>query len=107
MEMKFKGAYPKCFESLAQYHDWRKVARVSYPRFGPCTDCTPDFQERMKKEYRCEQPQIKFRLVEDGYEGFFSASDNNKGRHEAAGPEQGGGSGLVEVHGPDGKTKAK
>ena len=105
MEMKFKGAYPKCFESLTQYHEWKKASRISYPRFGPCTDCTPEFQDKMKEEFRCEHPQIKFKVVEDGVEGFLSASGNDQGRDEAARAKPRRSGAVVKVYGYDGKTR--
>lgn len=105
--MKFKNAYPKCFESLNDYRAWRKASRIAYPRFGPCTDCTPGFQSRMKVEGRCEHPQIKFKVVEDGIEGFLPGANYGKGCDAAAGDEQGGGCNMGGTNAGCGKNCAR
>lgn len=105
MEMKFAGAYPRCFDNIDQYRDWWKAARVAYPRYGPCTDCLPEFQLKMIEENRCEQTKIKFRVVEDGVEGFIPTPGNNKGSDAPAGfkPKRGGA--VVKVYGYNGEDR--
>lgn len=48
------------------YAEWRDAARRSPPGdAGFCTDCTPDYQERMISEGRCENTWIKFHMHEE------------------------------------------
>lgn len=62
----FSGKYPKCFESAKQYREWKSYARVAQGSEWVCTDCTPQFQARMKSEGRCENPQVQFQQSHDG-----------------------------------------
>lgn len=63
--VKFEGSKPKCFTSQSQYKDWIALARLSVAnkRFGPCVDCTPEFQQSMIRAKRCENPFVEFRMV--------------------------------------------
>jgi len=72
--IRFVGAYPKCFENGNQYKEWKSAAsRTPRPMYGPCTDCTPDFQNLMKEQKRCENVHVKFkRFPEGGVEGYLS-----------------------------------
>lgn len=68
MYVHFHNEYPLCFQSKEQYTTWSELARGStQAQFGPCTDCTPEFQDRMKKEMRCEHPEVEFDKDEDGF----------------------------------------
>lgn len=62
----FAGSKPKCFTSHEQYKDWRKLARgtVKNKVYGPCIDCTPEFQQDMIRAKKCENPFVEFRMVE-------------------------------------------
>jgi hypothetical protein len=70
--MKFKvdfaGKVPKCFDSAAQFKAWKECARQAYAQNWVCTDCTPEYQARMKAEGRCENPQVQFQQDTDGFE---------------------------------------
>ena len=69
---KFETDVPRCF-TYQQYALWKAVAREVTPGIvGPCADCTPTYQRRMKKQGRCEREIIRFRWDEDGLcEGFM------------------------------------
>ena len=68
-KVKFSGTFPDCFESRAQYKSWREAAKISTNGVlyaGVCTDCTPEYQAKMKAEFRCENPHVRFRTNQDG-----------------------------------------
>lgn len=63
---------PKCFRSTEQWKLWREMYDEA-PISGPaedwyCVDCTPEFQERMKRVLCCEHPEVRFITIpsEDG-----------------------------------------
>jgi hypothetical protein len=64
----FMGSVPKCFDSAAQYAEWRDAARMAKVgalwALGPCIDCTPKYQGEMVKQRRCENQNVRFRMVE-------------------------------------------
>jgi hypothetical protein len=62
----FATSVPMCTDRET-YEKWVEVARMSRPPFDTlfCTDCTPEYQSRMKEEGRCENPDIVF-VIEDG-----------------------------------------
>jgi hypothetical protein len=64
--VKFAGEKPKCFTSHTQYRQWVKLARgtVTNKAYGPCIDCTPNFQRSMIHARKCENPLVEFRLVD-------------------------------------------
>lgn len=66
-KVTFASKVPQCFSSLEQYKAWKECARMSYAPNHVCTDCTPEYQERMKDEGRCENPQVQFEEDEDGF----------------------------------------
>jgi hypothetical protein len=58
---------PRCFNSVLEWRDWQKAARVLNPgSSGYCADCTFKYKNKMVKENRCNFPTVKFKLVEDG-----------------------------------------
>ena len=62
-----------------QYAEWKSAARLHSPAFPGwfCTDCTPEFQERMKADNKCVRPEIKFRVTPyEGVEGFIPTKHN-------------------------------
>ena len=67
--------------TLKQYADWKSAAGFYPPTFPGwfCTDCTPQYQKRMKEENKCVRPEIKFRITpSDGIEGFIPTKHNRK-----------------------------
>lgn len=67
------SAVPLCFVPAGMYALWRK-ADESLPVDGRaassvCTDCLPSYQFRMKKLGRCQHPETRFRVSQDG--AFF------------------------------------
>jgi hypothetical protein len=56
-----------------QYNEWRERARLSRPNLSAwfCTDCTPQYQAKMKAQNKCVRPEIKFKWVreEEGVDG--------------------------------------
>jgi len=62
---------PACFDSHAQFVRWERAAAragdaPALRRSGVCVDCTPEYQQRMKDEGRCEYPDVTFALDNDG-----------------------------------------
>ena len=68
----FEYTVPKCSE-LEQFLYWKEIARTHppHPRIGFCEDCTPEFQAEMKKQGRCENPEIVFYRDEGHVSGSF------------------------------------
>lgn len=62
--IRFTGT-PMCTDE-ATYEAWREAARRSPPGdAGFCTDCTPNYQQQMIANDRCEHHWVKFKMVED------------------------------------------
>lgn len=60
--------FPLCFTSREQYENWLEVARVIRPgSIDHCTDCTPEYQAKMKAAGRCEYPGTTFAPGKDGF----------------------------------------
>ena len=59
-----------CFDTQDQWNFYRELcsylrsARKLAPGFTCCTDCTPEYRDRMIAEKRCKFPGTTFRLVE-------------------------------------------
>jgi len=54
---------PACFDSEAQYREWRLAAiptKTLHHDKPYCLDCTQDYQYRMIRERRCENPGFVF-----------------------------------------------
>lgn len=53
--------------TAAQYNEWRERARLSRPNLSAwfCTDCTPQYQAKMKAQGKCVRPEIKFKWVRE------------------------------------------
>ena len=56
---------PACFNSEQEWEDWCRYADASTTgkrgvRCHFCTDCTPEYQDKMVKENRCAHPDVKF-----------------------------------------------
>lgn len=51
---------PRC-ATAAQYEAWEALSKhTTGLRAGFCSDCTLEYQDRMKREGRCEHPNVKF-----------------------------------------------
>lgn len=63
--VRYAGSKPACFDTQDQYDQWKVLARLalSGSRYGACVDCTPEFQQRMIRQKRCENPTVEFRNV--------------------------------------------
>ena len=48
---------------------WRESARRVIPHYGFCADCTPEYQQRMIVEKKCEHPETLFEIDSDGFIG--------------------------------------
>jgi len=70
----FSGTFPLCFADQESFDIWQELARNAYAVTGPCTDCTPEYQQQMIKEKRCENPDIRFKIVEGEYVGTFRSN---------------------------------
>lgn len=47
--------YPACFESSEQYSGWTSLARLSREVVSICSDCSPEYREKMTDQKRCVQ----------------------------------------------------
>lgn len=58
---------PKC-STPEQFREWVRAARMAKPGYaGFCTDCTPAYARLMRKDGRCEHPEVRFRSNGDGF----------------------------------------
>lgn len=59
---------PPCFEPL-QWKMWIASARHigGVTRGGYCTDCTPEYQYKMRTQARCNNPEVIFETDEHGF----------------------------------------
>ena len=57
--------HPKCFNSLNEYAQWQAFNRISGDKVSICTDCTFEYQQRMKREARCEMIVQKKAVIEE------------------------------------------
>jgi len=69
--LKMAGEYPKCFDSLQQYLEWKELALQSIPTFRHCEDCLPTYQLEMKNQRRCENPEVQFQKLEHLWSGYL------------------------------------
>lgn len=67
---------PRCFSQEA-WLLWLEAARSALPpRNGLrehrwCSDCTPEYKQKMVDAKRCAHPEVLFRVDEDGFlEGY-------------------------------------
>lgn len=63
--------HPLCFHSNRQYQQWQKAAARSgeadhLHHSGYCTDCTPEYQSEMIRQFRCKHPGTTFKHDADG-----------------------------------------
>ena len=68
---------PNCFNSDAEYQEWREAASVSNQTdrlalnsHGHCLDCLPEYHAEMIRSCRCEYPTTRFRFVDGGFIGW-------------------------------------
>jgi hypothetical protein len=60
-----KPPYPVCFESQAQYRDWKELAVNSGLRsLNICVDCSPEYQAKMVAADRCHSPGVNVTLLQ-------------------------------------------
>jgi hypothetical protein len=93
-------SYPACFDSEEQYAEWNRAADSVYhygarQRVSYCSDCTPMYARRMRKEGRCEHKEVRFYRFENAYMGIHSLGQ--AGRIDALNGED-----WELVHEPDG-----
>ena len=50
-----KTFYPSCFDSVDQWLDYRKSARIAQQVCTICEDCTHQYQAEMIKQDRCDR----------------------------------------------------
>ena len=59
---------PKCFASRRQFELWREASRRVDPGDSDyCTDCTVEYQARMRLQGRCAYPATSFTADADGF----------------------------------------
>lgn len=62
---------PLCFTSPEQFAAWQRLIAECDPeealRGDYCTDCTPEYQQRMIDEGRCAHPETTFVKDADGF----------------------------------------
>lgn len=68
-DMTRTGPTPRCFHNHQQFTIWMAAARNTGGCYetGYCTDCTPEYKQRMQDAKRCEHPEIKFAPDEHGF----------------------------------------
>lgn len=66
-KVTFEDKMPKCFDGIEQYRAWKQMARLAHPPIWVCTDCTPEYQDKMKEQCRCENPQVQFQSDDEGF----------------------------------------
>jgi hypothetical protein len=60
---------PACFDTPHQWNLYRRLAsylrsaRKLSPKFTYCTDCTPEYRDKMCAEKRCKFPGTTFKIV--------------------------------------------
>ncbi|NDD55329.1 hypothetical protein EBZ39_15955 [bacterium] len=79
VEIKMKGKFPKCFNSLEDYEEWKSFARYSLPLYKHCEDCLPSYKLKMRKQNRCENLKVKFALVDGVWVGFIPSERKENG----------------------------
>ena len=47
--------YPKCFESIEQWQEWKKSAAVCKQSCNICNDCTYAYRHEMQLQERCDR----------------------------------------------------
>lgn len=57
--------YPTCFNDPQEFKDWVRYARQSKPPAldSFCTDCTPEYRDKMIAENRCQFSDTIFVLI--------------------------------------------
>lgn len=60
------NAMPLCFIDQRVFKLWSSSAGAADCGSGPCHDCQPGYQLRMKKQGRCAHPETMFGVTEDG-----------------------------------------
>lgn len=60
---------PKCFHNSMEFASWATMAAFTGGCYesGFCTDCTPEYKAKMLAANRCEHPEIRFCLDQDGF----------------------------------------
>jgi hypothetical protein len=73
-EIVFPPTRPPCFETDEQWEQYKRLAHGSVMEadrgaFTYCTDCTPEYQRKMKCQARCRHPATTFHTREGGLIG--------------------------------------
>lgn len=74
---RYKTQIPACM-TREQYKAWKQMCGAWSPVAGPCTDCTPGFQARMKVAGKCDHPEIVFEEDEEGF--VYGRKPNRSGK---------------------------
>jgi hypothetical protein len=79
---KEKIATPACFPSREVFRIWGEAARLTgVGKSQWCTDCTPDYQQRMMTQHRCAYPGTTFAKDANGMvEGCRTIEDRRDDR---------------------------
>jgi tRNA A37 threonylcarbamoyladenosine dehydratase len=64
-QLKFPPTKPPCFQSNEQWEEYKDLAQDSShsntrESFNYCTDCTPQYQAKMKAQGKCRHPATSF-----------------------------------------------
>jgi hypothetical protein len=73
MMPKFETVVPKCADEYIVV-EWLLAADSTHlkpPGTGFCTDCTKEYQARMIKEGRCENPNVVFMVQRQSVYGVL------------------------------------
>jgi hypothetical protein len=73
---------PSCFESVAQWVEWKSLANFSGKFVGReipyCEDCLPDYRDRMILAGKCTHPETVF-ISEPGGVGVTGMTAEDRG----------------------------
>lgn len=63
-----QATFPACFTELRFYRNWQRTMPHCPDKLRAtiCTDCTPQYQLRMKRHGRCSNPEATIRFDAEG-----------------------------------------
>lgn len=84
LEKPILGAMPACWDTRANWEEWNRLNVIA--RENPhkpidhyCTDCQPQFKQRMCAAQRCGHPTVQFiQIIEQQYQPRLHARRNIK-----------------------------
>lgn len=84
------GDAPPCFESHQQWFDWNhynETASIRGTKESFCSDCLPEYAEKMRDCGRCLYQEVKFYDINGGVMGSARAPNIGKPHVEKKKPD--------------------